>query len=339
MKFTLKEIAVAVDGKISGNPETEISGVSEIQNGKYGTISFLANLTYKKFMNNTKSSAVIVSNEDHLLGRDGIIVKKPQLAIAKVLSMFFPEEHTSKGVHQNALIHESSILGNNVTIETGVVIEENVEVGDDAYIGANSYIGKNSSIGCNSKLFQNVIIYHNVSIGEKVILHGSVVVGCDGFGFVTDDQDNHIKIPQTGTVIIGNNVEIGSGSVIDRATIGETVIGDMCKIDNLVHIGHNVHIGKACLITAQVGIAGSSKIGDRSMFGGQAGVVPHIEIGSDSIVAAKSGVTKSLSGGQMYGGYPARPIKEQHKRDAAYNEIMIMKKKLNKLIHNSANNK
>ena len=338
MKFTLKDIAVAVGGKISGNSEIEISGVSEIQNGEYGTISFLANLTYKKFMNETKASAVIVSDEDYLLGRDGIIVKNPQLAIAKVLSMFFPLEHTSKGIHPNAIIDESSILGKNLTIEAGVVIKENVEIGDDTYIGANTYIGKNSSIGTNSKLFQSVIIYHNVRIGEKVILHGSVVIGCDGFGFVTD-KDKHIKIPQTGTVIIGDNVEIGSGSVIDRATIGETVIGDMCKIDNLVHIGHNVHIGKACLITAQVGIAGSSKIGDRSMFGGQAGVVPHIEIGSDSIVAAKSGVTKSLSGGQMYGGYPARPIKEQHKRDAAYNEIMIMKKKLNKLIYNSDNNK
>ena len=166
---------------------------------------------------------------------------------------------------------------------------------------------------------ETVFLSHDTKFGKNIVINPYVVIG--------------------KKTKIGDNVEIGSGSVIDHATIGETVIGDMCKIDNLVHIGHNVHIGKACLITAQVGIAGSSKIGDRSMFGGQAGVVPHIEIGSDSIVAAKSGVTKSLSGGQMYGGYPARPIKEQHKRDAAYNEIMIMKKKLNKLIYNSDNNK
>ena len=147
-----------------------------------------------------------------------------------------------------------------------------------------------------------------------------------------------MKIPQTGTVLIGDNVEIGANSVIDRATIGETIISNMTKLDNLVHIGHNVQIGSGCLITAQVGIAGSAIIGDNCSIGGQAGVVPHVEIGPESIIAAKSGVTKSLIGGEMYGGYPARPIKEKHKRDSIYSEISIMRKKLDQLIQNFQKN-
>ena len=324
-----------VNGQISGNPEVEISGVSEIQNGEMGTITFLGNQAYKKYMDNTIASAVIVSNENYLSGRDGIIVENPQLAMAKVLSMFFSDEYNSKGIHPKAVVDSSSSIGNNVTIEAGAVVEAGVNIGDSTFIGANVYIGKNTIIGSGCKIYQNVVIYHDIFIGDQVIIHSSSVLGCDGYGFVTE-KGEHLKIPQTGTVLIGDQVEIGANSVIDRATIGKTIVGEKTKLDNLVHIGHNVHIGKRCLITAQVGIAGSAKIGDDCIIAGQAGVVPHVEIGPESIIAAKSGVTKSLSGGEMYSGYPARPIKEQHKRDAIYSEISNMKKKINQLIQNSS---
>ena len=322
-----------VDGNISGDPNVEITGVSEIQNGDKGTITFLGNQIYKKYIDNTKASAVIVKDENHLAGKDGVIVKNPQLAMAKVLTMFFPDEYKSKGIHPKSIIDSSSDIGNNVTIEAGAIIEAGATIGESTFIGANVFIGKNTKIGKACKIYQNVVIYDNIFIGNKVTIHGSAVIGCDGYGFVID-KAKHVKIPQIGTVLIGDNVEIGSNSVIDRATIGKTIIGNMSKLDNLVHVGHNVQIGDGCLITAQVGIAGSAKIGDNSQIGGQAGIVPHVDIGSDSIIAAKSGVTKSLSGGQMYGGYPARPIKEQHKRDAIYNEISIMKRKLDQLIKN-----
>ena len=320
-----------VDGSISGDPNVEITGVSEIQNGDKGTITFLGNQIYKKYIDNTKASAVIVKDENHLAGKDGVIVKNPQLAMAKVLTMFFPDEYKSKGIHPKSIIDSSSDIGNNVTIEAGAIIEAGATIGESTFIGANVFIGKNTKIGKACKIYQNVVIYDNIFIGNKVTIHGSAVIGCDGYGFVID-KAKHFKIPQIGTVIIGDDVEIGANSVIDRATIGKTIIGNMSKLDNLVHVGHNVQIGDGCLITAQVGIAGSAKIGDNSQIGGQAGIVPHVDIGSDSIIAAKSGVTKSLSGGQMYGGYPARPIKEQHKRDAIYNEISIMKRKLDRLI-------
>ena len=326
-----------VDGHISGDPNLEITGVSEIQNGKSGTITFLGNQAYKNHMDNTKASAVIVSNEKFLSGKDGVIVRNPQFAMAKVLSKFFPNEYNAKGIHPKAIVDSSSNIGNNVTIEAGAVIEAGVTINDSTFIGANVFIGKNTKIGSDCNIYQNVVIYQDIFIGNKVIIHGSAVIGCDGYGFVKD-EGKHLKIPQTGTVLIGDDVEIGANSVIDRATIGETIISNMTKIDNLVHIGHNVQIGSGCLITAQVGIAGSAIIGDNCSIGGQAGVVPHVEIGPKSIIAAKSGVTRSLIGGEMYGGYPARPIKEQHKRDAIYSEISIMKKKLDQLIQNSSKN-
>ena len=326
-----------VDGYISGDPNLEITGVSEIQNGRSGTITFLGNQAYKKYMDSTKASAVIVSNEKFLSGKDGVVVKNPQFAMAKILSKFFPNEYNAKGIHPKAIVDSSSNLGNNVTIEAGAVIEAGVTIDDSTFIGANVFIGKNTKIGSECNIYQNVVIYQDIFIGNKVIIHGSAVIGCDGYGFVKD-EGKHLKIPQTGTVLIGDDVEIGANSVIDRATIGETIISNMTKIDNLVHIGHNVQIGSGCLITAQVGIAGSAIIGDNCSIGGQAGVVPHVEIGPDSIIAAKSGVTKSLIGGEMYGGYPARPIKEQQKRDAIYSEISIMRKKLDQLIQDSSKN-
>ena len=326
-----------VDGYISGDPNLEITGVSEIQNGRSGTITFLGNQAYKKYMDSTKASAVIVSNEKFLSGKDGVIVRNPQFAMAKVLSKFFPNEYNAKGIHPKAIVDSSSNIGNNVTIEAGAVIEAGVTIDDSTFIGANVFIGKNTKIGSDCNIYQNVVIYQDIFIGNKVIIHGSAVIGCDGYGFVKD-EGKHLKIPQTGTVLIGDDVEIGANSVIDRATIGKTIISNMTKIDNLVHIGHNVQIGSGCLITAQVGIAGSAIIGDNCSIGGQAGVVPHVEIGPKSIIAAKSGVTRSLIGGEMYGGYPARPIKEQHKRDAIYSEISIMKKKLDQLIQNSSKN-
>ncbi len=334
MKYKLKDIALFIDGHISGNPDIEIIGVSEIQNSYIGAITFLGNIKYKKYIDDTKASAIIVNDKNNLSGKDGIIVKNPQLAIAKVLSMFFPVEYKSKGIHKKSIVDSYSNIGHNVTIEAGAVIEAGAIIGESTFIGSNVFIGENTKIGSGCKIYQNVVIYENIFIGDNVTIHGSTVIGCDGYGFVVD-EGNHFKIPQTGTVLIGNDVEIGANSVVDRATIGKTIIGDMSKLDNLVHIGHNVHIGSGCLITAQVGIAGSAKIGDNCQMGGQSGVVPHVDIGSDSIIAAKSGVTKSLSGGQIYGGYPARPIKEQHKRDAIHSEVLILKKKLNQLIQGS----
>ena len=332
MKFTLSEIATYVGGSVSGNPDLVITGVSEIQNSNPGTISFLGNMRYKKFISNTTASAILVKNPDHLAGKDGIIVDNPQLAIAKTIKLFYPKQKVKKNIHQESFIHPNSNIGNNVMVESGAVIENNVVIGSESWIGPNVYIGEGTTIGEYCRLYPNVTVYHDIEIKNQVIIHSGTVIGCDGFGFVPG-EDTHEKIPQIGNVLICDNVEIGSNTTIDRATIGSTRIGEMTKIDNLVHIGHNVTIGEGCFITAQVGIAGSVTIGNFCSFGGQAGVVPHVTIGDNSIFAAKSGITKSLEGGKMYAGYPAREVRDHHKREAMVLEIRYMKKMLHQLLN------
>ena len=331
MKFSLEEIALHVDGTVLGDSNIQISEVAEIQNAKVGSITFLSNQMYNKYLNTTEASAIFVSDKGLIKHRNGILVENPQLAIAKTLAMFFPEKVHSQDIHPSSNIDSSAKIGKNVTIQAGAVIEDRVEIGDNVFLGANVFIGQSSKIGSDCKIYQNAVIYNSTIIGDRSIIHGSVVLGCDGFGFVPGNN-KHFKIPQTGRVVLGEDVEIGANTVVDRATIGETIIDNMTKIDNLVHIGHNVQIGKACLITAQVGIAGSTKVGDNSQMGGQSGIAPHVEIGPNSIIAAKSGVTKSLIGRQMYGGYPARPIRDQHKRDAVSSEVSLLKKKVEQLI-------
>jgi UDP-3-O-[3-hydroxymyristoyl] glucosamine N-acyltransferase len=229
------------------------------------------------------------------------------------------------------VIHSTASVGSNVFIDAGVVIKSGASIADNAIIGANVVIGNGATIGANCSLKPNVTIYHNVKIGDNCIIHSGTAIGCDGFGYVTENNI-HEKIPQTGNVIVGNDVEIGSNCAIDRATIGVTSIGDMTKIDNLVHIAHNVKVGKGCLITAGFAVAGSTEIGDYCTFAGQVGIAPHVKIGSNSVFAAKSGVTKSLEGGKVYAGFPAREIREHNKREAQLHDITRMSQKLDQLL-------
>ncbi len=331
MKLTLREIAAYVDGKVIGEPDINVSGVSEIQNSLPGTITFLGNPKYKQFLTETQAEAIFVRNEDHLNGKNGIVVSNPQLAMARTLRLFFPQTSFEPSIHESAVIDSTASVGKNVFIDAGVVIKSGASIGDNAIIGANVVIGNGAAIGTHCSLKPNVTIYHNVIIGDNCIIHSGTAIGCDGFGYVTENNI-HEKIPQTGNVVIGNYIEIGSNCAIDRATIGVTSIGDMTKIDNLVHIAHNVKVGKGCLITAGFAVAGSTEIGDYCTFAGQVGIAPHVKIGSNSVFAAKSGVTKSLEGGKVYAGFPAREIKEHNKREAQLNDITRISQKLDQLL-------
>ena len=314
-----------------GEPDINVSGVSEIQNSLPGTITFLGNPKYKQFLTETQAEAIFVRNEDHLNGKNGIVVSNPQLAMARTLRLFFPEKSIEPSIHKSAVIDSTASVGKNIFIDAGVVIKSGAFIGDNSIIGANVVIGNRATIGTNCCLKPNVTIYHNVKIGDNCIIHSGTAIGCDGFGFVTENNI-HEKIPQTGNVVIGNDVEIGSNCAIDRATIGVTSIGDMTKIDNLVHIAHNVKVGKGCLITAGFAVAGSTEIGDYCTFAGQVGIAPHVKIGSNSVFAAKSGVTKSLEGGKVYAGFPAREIREHNKREAQLQDITRMSQKLDQLL-------
>jgi UDP-3-O-[3-hydroxymyristoyl] glucosamine N-acyltransferase len=327
---TLSELADLVKGTFIGDPTMVITGVSEIQNGRESTITFLGNSKYKKYLKTTDASAVVVPEASLLDNKPGIIHNNPQLAIAKILGEFTPKVKYMSGVSENAYVNSKAKIGKNVTIGAFSVIETGVIIGDNSIIGSHTVIGQKTIIGRNCNIFSNIHIYHGTNIGDNAIIHSGTVIGSDGFGFVTDKDINH-KIPQNGNVIIGNDVEIGANSAVDRGTIGDTIIGDQCKLDNHVHLAHNVRLGKGCLLTAAVTIAGSVEIGEFCIFAGHVGVAPHVKIGARSVLAAKTGVSKSLIGGKVYAGMPAREIGEQHKREAVYSEVVRILKRLKKL--------
>ena len=327
---TLTELADLVKGKIVGDPTIVITGVSEIQNGRESTITFLGNLKYKKFLLTTGASAVVVTEASLLGNKPGIVHHNPQLAIAKILGEFTPDLQYTSGVNETAYVDSKAKIGKNVTIGAFSVIETGVIIGDNSNIGSHTIIGQKASIGKDCNIFSNIHIYYGTNIGDNAIIHSGTVIGSDGFGFVTDEDINY-KIPQNGNVIIGNNVEIGANCAIDRGTIGDTIIKDQCKLDNHVHLAHNVRLGKGCLLTAAVTIAGSVEVGEFCIFAGHVGVAPHVKIGARSVLAAKTGVSKSLTGGKVYAGMPAREIREQHKREAVYSEVARILKRLKKL--------
>jgi len=323
-------LADLTGGKVVGNPKLEINGVSEIERGRSGTITFLSNPKYKKYVRNTIASAIITADENILTNLDGILVDNPQLVFAKVLEFFQDKPKIVSGIHKSATISDKSNISKHVSIGPNCVIEEGVIIGENTAIGANTVLGRNVILGENCNLHSNIHVYHSCKIGNSCTIFSGSVIGSDGFGYVELDGIHH-KTPQTGSVIVCDNVDIGANCTIDRGTIGDTFIGSGSKLDNLVHIAHNVKIGKGCLLAAGVGIAGSVEIGDFCIFAGQSGVVPHVKIGDRAVFAVRSGATKSLPGGKVYAGMPAREIKEQTKKDAVVSEIDILKKRISKL--------
>ena len=324
---SLKELGAMVDAKVIGNSELFIDGVSSLDDGKPSTISYLYSKKYEKFLKSSEAAAVVVSDESLIKNKDGLVVDEPRLAFVKILEFFSEKIDQYANIDKTAQISSSSIIGSKVNIGANVVIGKNVIIKDNVSIGPNSVIDSRSTIGKNTKIFSNIHLYQDSIIGSDCIIHSGVVIGADGYGFVSL-EDDHIKIPQLGKVVIGNNVEIGANSTIDCGTIGDTLIGDMCKLDNGVQIGHNVSIGRGCLLTAHVTIAGSTKIGEFCAFGGQAGAVDNVTIGDKAIFACYTAVTKDLPGGKMYSGAPAREIKEKNKRDAVYFDVERLKKRL-----------
>ena len=324
---SLKELGDLVGGKVVGDPQLSIDGVSSLDTGEEGTITYLYKKKFQKFVETTNASAIIVSDEALIGKKNGIIVDDPRLAFVKVLEFFSDDMREYEGVHSNAIIAKSAQIGTSTDIGPNVVIGENVLIGDNVVIGPNNVIGPNVSIGNNCRLYSNIHICSDSKIGNNCILHSGVIIGADGFGFISVD-DSHVKIPQIGKVIIGNDVEIGANSTIDRGTVADTIVHDLCKFDNGVQIGHNVTVGKGCLLTAHVTIAGSTKIGEYCAFGGQSGAIDNVTIGDRAIFACYTAVTKDLPGGKMYSGAPAREIKEKNKRDALYFDVSRLKKRI-----------
>lgn len=307
MEKTLKEIARLVEGEVVGDGSIVIKGVCGIKEAKSGEIAFVANPKYISLIKQTDASAIITSTDVKEAHKPIIRTENPSLAFAKVVSLFSPNKLSRpKGVHPTAVIGKDVKLGEDVAIQAYCVIEDGVKIGDGTVIYTGVYLGQQTTIGRDCTIYPHVSIRERVSIGNRVTIHNGTVIGSDGFGFAKVRGAHH-KIPQIGTVVIEDDVEIGANVTIDRARFDKTVIGRGTKIDNLVQIAHNVEIGENSIIVAQTGISGSTVVGKNVTLAGQAGLVGHISIGDNSVIAAQAGVTKSVPANTCVSGYPAKP--------------------------------
>lgn len=326
----LRGIAELIGGRIVGSPELVITGISGIKDAKRGEITFVADKKSLKDISNMKASAIIVKEEIKGVTASLLIVDNPYLAFAKTLEIFHKKFFSPLGISEETVIGNNVKFGDDVSIYPLVYISNNVSVGSRVTISPCVYIGDDVSIGDDTIIYSNVTLRENVMIGRKVIIHAGAVIGSDGFGYV-QDKEKHYKIPQVGGVIIKDDVEIGANVTIDRATIGNTVIGSGTKIDNLVQVAHNVKTGKNCLLVAQAGIAGSVEMGDGVIMAGQAAVRDHIKIGNGVMVGAQSGVGHDIPDRQAFSGSPAIPHKDWLRAQSIYAKLPEILKRLREL--------
>jgi UDP-3-O-[3-hydroxymyristoyl] glucosamine N-acyltransferase len=297
MKYTALQIAELLGGKVEGDPDTRVDGISRIEDGKPGSLTFLANPKYARYLYSTSASIVLVSNELELERTPPatiIRVKDPYRSLAKLLAKMeqIPDRH---GIEEPSWIAPGAVLGEDVYVGAFSYVSKGARIGNNVKIFPQVYISENVIIGDNTIIFSGTKIHHNTRIGENCIIHSGVIIGGDGFGFAPQSGSDFTKVPQIGNVIIEDNVEIGSNTCIDRATIGSTVLRKGVKLDNLIQVAHNVEIGENTVIAAQTGISGSTKIGRNCMIGGQVGIVGHLTIADGTKIAAQSGVGQSVT--------------------------------------------
>lgn len=297
MNFTAAIIADFLKGKIEGNPEVTVSDISKIEEGQPGTLSFLANPKYEKYIYETASSVVIV-NDDFKAKKEikATLLRVPNAyeSFAALLRLYEQSKPKREGISKLASISDDARLGEGCYVGDFTVIEEGAEIGKGVQIFPQSFIGADVKIGDNCILHPGVKIYESCKIGENCVFHAGSVIGADGFGFVPDENNRFEKVPQVGKVIIEDLVEVGANTTIDRATMGATILREGAKVDNLVMIAHNVEIGENTIIAGQAGIAGSTKVGKNCMLGGQVGLSGHVKIANGVKIAAQSGISKTI---------------------------------------------
>jgi UDP-3-O-[3-hydroxymyristoyl] glucosamine N-acyltransferase len=299
MKFTAEQIAGMLEGTVEGNSSAEVSGLSKIEEGTAGTLTFLANPKYISHIYSTGASIAIVSNDfvaEQALPETLTLIRVADAygSFAKLLEAYSQFKRPRPGIHPSAVIDASVVVGENVHIGAGVVIEAGASIGNNAVIMAQSYLGEHVKIGSFSSIHPGVKIYSDCVIGANCTLHAGVIIGADGFGFAPQADNQYAKVPQIGNVVIEDRVEIGANTAIDRATLGSTIIREGVKLDNLIQIAHNVEIGKNTVIAALTGIAGSTKIGENVMIGGQVGIAGHLTIANGVKIAAQTGISASV---------------------------------------------
>jgi UDP-3-O-[3-hydroxymyristoyl] glucosamine N-acyltransferase len=328
----LREIASLLNGEVIGPPKAddiEITGVSGINSAQEGDITFLLAYSYRKYLPGCRASCVMVKEVIDGLHITQLKVSNPHLAFAKLLGHFYTKPQKPIGISKDAIVSDKATLGKDVSIFPFSYISDDVTIDDRTIIYPYVFVGHNTSIGKDCIIYPNVVLRESVKIGNRVMIHSSSVIGSDGFGYVFEEGRHH-KIPQVGGVIIEDDVEIGSNVSVDRATTGNTVIGEGTKIDNLVQIAHNVTIGKNSIIIAQVGIGGSTDIGDFVTLAGQIGITDHAKIESGTMIGAQSGVMGNVSKG-VYSGSPIMPHREWLKAQVIFAKLPELHKKIKEL--------
>lgn len=333
--MTAQEISTLLNGKMEGNPDVKVIMPSKIEEGREGSISFIANGKYAHHIYSTQVSVVIV-NEDFVLEKKIkptiIRVKDAYSSFIKILEKFYQGNENKQGIEKQVFIAESAVLGKNIYVGAFTYIDNKVSIGDNSKIFPNVYLGANTEIGEGCIIYSGVKIYSDSKIGNGCVIHSGAVIGGDGFGFAPQKDGTYNKIPQLGNVIVENNVEIGANTTIDRATVGSTVIHQGVKLDNLIQVAHNVEIGENTVIAAQTGISGSTKVGKNCIIGGQVGIVGHIKIADGTKIQAQSGIGKSITKpNQSWAGSPAFKYLDELKSQVFFRNLPEMEKRLQQL--------
>jgi UDP-3-O-[3-hydroxymyristoyl] glucosamine N-acyltransferase len=327
--WTLSELAREVQGEVDGDGTIEISGIAGIREAGEGEITFLSNPKYLSSLEKTRASAVILSPETPSK-IPAIRCRNPYLAFARTVALLLKKPYQSSGVSPDLVQGEGCQLGSDLSIHPRVVLGKNVRIGDRVTLFPGVVIGDSSIVGDDSLLYSGVSVRENVQIGKRVIINCGAVIGSDGFGFAPDGE-SYFKILQTGGVIVGDDVEIGANTTIDRGAMGDTSIGEGTKIDNLVQIAHNVVIGTNCIIVSKSGISGSTIVGDNVTLAGKAAVAGHLKIGDHVTVGGFSGVTKNIPSGKVVAGFPAIDHREWLKAAVSFEHLPRLRKELKRL--------
>jgi UDP-3-O-[3-hydroxymyristoyl] glucosamine N-acyltransferase len=335
MEFTAATVAGFLKGEIEGNPDIKINTVAKIEEGHAGALSFLANPKYEHYLYTTKSSVVLINKSftpSSKIEATLIKVENAYEAFASLLRLVDQARPRKKGIHSTAVIEQSAIVGSDIYIGPYAYIGENCVIGDGCSIYPHVYIGDNTRLGKNCTLNPGVKIYHDCIIGDGCIIHAGSVIGSDGFGFAPQSENEFIKIPQLGIVVLEDHVEVGANVTIDRATMGSTIIHKGVKIDNLIQIGHNVEIGENTVMAAQTGISGSTKVGKNCMFGGQVGLAGHLKIADGTKIGAQAGILGDVKEeNTAIIGSPAFDIKQFLKSSVIFKKLPEIKVRLDTL--------
>ncbi len=315
----LEEIAARVGATLVG-PDVEIRGVASLEDAGPGDLSVYDDPRYARVLTRTRATAVLLAQYREDLGASQLVHPEPMMAFCEVLELFHPGVREVSGVHATAVVSPEAELEAGVSIGPRAVVESGARLGRGVVIGAGGYVGREVEIGDGTELAPGVVVLSGCRVGSGVVIQAGTVVGSDGYGYRWDGE-RYRKVPQVGNVVIEDAVEVGANCTIDRATIGSTVIGAGTKLDNLVHVGHNVRIGRHCLIVAQVGIAGSVRIGDRVTVAGQTGIADHAVIEDGAVVVARSGVHGRVREGAVVAGTPIMPHEVWRKASAALRRL------------------